>query len=102
MKLNSGPVFVCDFVQYCAKDKIMIGKSKKIICIYGKFTCIAIFCYASFFFQEEQSGVFAKLIMQKHFILASNYYIINVNIYINVENIHVGFTSGCHTFTNQI
>ena len=31
------------------------------------------------FFQEKQSGVFAKLIMLKQFILASNDYIINGN-----------------------
>ena len=64
--------------------------------MYGKFF-LHLFLYGVIFifFQEEQSGVFAKLIMLKHFIMASNDYIICDNIYINVENIQMVFTNIC-------
>ena len=43
MELNCGSVFVGDFVQYCAKDTIMIGKVEKFVCMVSLFSHVLLY-----------------------------------------------------------
>ena len=56
IELNCGPVFVGDFVQYCSKETIEIGKVEKFVCMVS-FLHLFLYGVIFIFFQEEQSGV---------------------------------------------
>ena len=54
IELNCGPVFVGDFVQYCAKETNEIGKVEKFVCMVSFFYTYSYMVLSSFFFRKNK------------------------------------------------